>query len=61
MVDTLNNLYKLSLYLLGECAILLIATIGYVLGIIKYSKKYLILAEELEKIKINNINHKENI
>ncbi len=52
MVDTLNNLYNLSLYLLGGCAILLLATIGYLLGIIKYSKKYLILAEELEKIKI---------
>ncbi len=61
MVDTLNNLYNLSLYLLGGCAILLLATIGYLLGIIKYSKKYLILAEELEKIKINNMVNKENI
>jgi len=58
MVDAL---YNLSLYLLGGCAILLLATIGYVLGIIKYSKKYLILAEELEKIKINNMVNKENI
>ena len=61
MVDTLNNLYNLSLYLLGGCAILLLATIGYVIGIIKYSKRYLILAEELERIKINNMVNKENI
>ena len=61
MVDILNNLYNLSLYLLGGCAILLLATIGYVIGIIKYSKKYLILTEELEKIKINNMVNKENI
>ena len=61
MVDTLNNLYNLSLYLLGGCAILLLGTIGYVIGIIKYSKKYLILAEELERIKINNMVNKENI
>jgi len=61
MIDTLNNLYNLSLYLLGGCAILLLVTIGYVVVIIKYSKKYLILAEELEKIKINNRVKKENI
>lgn len=61
MVDTLNNLYNLSLYSLGGCAILLLATIGYVIGIIKYSKRYLILAEELEKIKINNMVNEENI
>lgn len=57
MVDTLNNLYNLSLFLLGGCAILLMLTIGYVIGIVKYSKKYMTLNEELEKIKIN----KENI
>ena len=61
MVDTLNNLYNLSLYLLGGCVILLLVTIGYVIGIIKYSKKYLILTEELERIKINNMVNKENI
>lgn len=61
MADTVNNLYNLALCLLGGCVILLAATVIYVVGIIKYSKKYMILNKELEKIKVNNISNKENI
>jgi len=61
MVDIINNLYDLALGLLAGCVILLAATIIYVLGVIKYCKKHIILSEELEKIKINNMSNKENI
>lgn len=61
MVDIINNLYNLALGLLAGCVILIVATIIYVLGVIKYCKKYMILNEELEKIKINNMINKENI
>lgn len=60
MVDIINNLYNLALGLLAGCVILLAATIIYVLGVVKYCKKYMILNEELEKIKINNMVKKEN-
>ncbi|MBE6087094.1 MAG: hypothetical protein E7206_03365 [Clostridium beijerinckii] len=61
MVDIINNLYNLALGLLAGCVILLAATIIYVLGVIKYCKKHMILSEALEKIKINNMSNKENI
>ncbi|NRT75130.1 hypothetical protein [Clostridium beijerinckii] len=61
MVDIINNLYNLALGLLAGCVILLAATIIYVLGVVRYCKKYMILSEELEKIKINNVINKKNI
>jgi len=61
MIDIINNLYNLALSLLAGCFILLVETAMYVVGIVKYFKKYMILAEELEKIKINNMVNKENI
>lgn len=61
MFDIINNLYNLALGLLAVFVILFVATVIYVVGIVKYSKKYMILAEELEKTKINNMINKENI
>lgn len=61
MVYIINNLYNLALGLLAGCDILLAATIIYVLGVIKYCKKYMLLNEELEKIKVNKMTNKENI
>ncbi len=61
MIDIINNLYNLALGLLAGCAILLAATVIYVLGVIKYCKKYMLLNEELEKIKIDNIVNKGDI
>ena len=56
-----NNLYNLALTLLGGCIITTLVSVFYIIGIIKYIKKERILIKELEKIEINNINHKENI
>lgn len=61
MVDIINNLYNLALGLLAGCVILFAATVIYVMGVVKYSKKYMILAKELEKIKINDMIKNENI
>lgn len=55
MVDVINNLYNLALGLLAGCVMLLSATIIYVVGVVKYCKKYMILYEELEKIEINDM------
>ena len=56
-----NNLYNLALTLLGGCIITILLSVFYIIGIIKYTKKDRILIKELEKIEINNMNHKENI
>lgn len=53
MVDIINNLYNLALGLLAGCVILLAATIIYVLGVIRYCKKHMII----EKILIKNVNN----
>lgn len=47
MVDIINNLYHLTLFILGGCLILLVATVGYIAGIIKYAKMNMKLIEEL--------------
>lgn len=60
MIDIINNLYNLALGLVAGCIILFAATIIYTMGVVKYSKKYMILAKELEKVKINDIIKKEN-
>jgi len=56
-----NNLYNLALTFLDGCIITALVSAVYIIGIIKYTKKDRILIRELEKIEINNINHKENI
>lgn len=61
MIDIINNLYYLTLFLLGGCVITMTVTVVYIVGIIKYTEKYRMIAEELEKIKINNMINKENI
>ncbi|WP_238859560.1 MULTISPECIES: hypothetical protein [unclassified Clostridium] len=47
--------------MLEECVILLVTTIIYVLRVLSLTKKYMILSEELDKIKVNNVCDKENI
>lgn len=61
MIDIINNLYNLALGLFAGCVILFVGTVIYVIGVVKYSKRYMILIEELEKRKINDIVKKENI
>ena len=61
MVGIINNLYNLSVCLLAGCVIILVASVIYAVGIIKYSRKYRIVNEEFEKIKINKMVNKENI
>ena len=56
-----NNLYNLALTFLDGCIITTLVSIVYVIGIIRYTKKERVLIKELEKIDMNNINHKENI
>ena len=53
-----NNLYNLALTLFGGCIITMVVCVFYIIGIIRYAKKERILIKELEKIEINNINHK---
>ena len=57
----INNLYSLALTLLWGCAITTFVSGVYIIGIIRYTKRDRMLIKELEKIEINNINHKENI
>ena len=61
MVDIINNLYNLTLFLLGGCVVTIVVTVVYLVGIIKYTEKCRMLTEELNKIKINNMINKENI
>jgi len=56
-----NNLYSLALTLLWGCIITTLVSGVYIIGIIRYTKRDRMLIKELEKIEINNINHKENI
>lgn len=57
----INDLYNLTLVLLRGCIVTVLVTGAYIIGIIKYTKKYRIPAVEVEKIKINNMTNKENI
>lgn len=61
MVDIINYLYNMVLFLLWGCLFISVAVVGYIIGIIKYAKKFIVLNQELEKIKINNMVNKENI
>lgn len=61
MVDIINYLYNMVLFLLWGFLFISIAVVGYIVGIIKYAKKFIVLNQELEKIKINNMVNKENI
>lgn len=61
MVDIINNLYNLALFLLWGCVFISVAAVCYSVVAIKYVKMYMILNEELEKIKINSMINKEEI
>lgn len=56
-----NNLYNLALTFLDGCIITTLVSVVYIIVMIRYAKKKRILIKELEKIEINNINHKGNI
>lgn len=61
MADMINNLYNLTLVLLRGCIVTVLVTGVYIIGIVKYEIKYILLTEKLDKIKINNMIDKENI
>ena len=61
MVYMINDLYNLTLVLLRGCIVTVLVTGMYIIGIIKYTKKYRVPVVEVEKIKINNITKKESI
>ncbi|AWK52526.1 hypothetical protein DIC82_16650 [Clostridium beijerinckii] len=61
MIETINNLYNLVLFILAGSVVVLLITVGYVIGIIKYFQKYMIFNKDLENIIINNIMNKDNI
>lgn len=58
MVDIINNF---TLVILWGCVLISAVIVCYAVVVIKYVKKYIIRTLELEKIKINNMVHKENI
>lgn len=61
MAYIVNDLYNLTLVLLRGCIVTVLVTGVYIIGIIKYTKKYRVPIVEVEKIKINNMINKENI
>lgn len=61
MAYMINDLYNLTLVLLRGCIVTVLVTGVYILGIIKYTKRYRVPAVKVEKIKINNMINKENI
>lgn len=61
MAYMINDLYNLTLVLLRGCIVTVLVTGVYIIGIIKYTKKYRVPAVEVERIKINNRTNKENI
>ncbi|OOM13964.1 hypothetical protein [Clostridium saccharobutylicum] len=60
-MNTITSLYNLTLFLVGCCVITIVTTVCYIIEIIKYTKKEMLLTEKIEKIKIDNIINKENI
>ncbi|RII32576.1 hypothetical protein D2A34_23200 [Clostridium chromiireducens] len=61
MAYMINDLYNLTLVLLRGCIVTVLVTGVYIIGIIKYTKKYRVPTVEAERIKINDISNKENI
>ena len=61
MAYMINNLYNLTLVLLRGCIVTAVVTVVYIIGIIKYERKYILLTKKLEKIKLNNMIEKKNI
>lgn len=57
----INNLYNLTLFLLGGCMVSIIVTITYLMSIFRYAKKERILEEKMQNIEIVNMERKENI
>ena len=50
MIETINNLYNLVLFILVGSVVVLLITVGYVIEIIKYFQKYMIFNKDLENI-----------
>ena len=61
MAYMINDLDNLTLVLLRGCIVTVLVTGMYIVGVIKFTKKYRVPTREVEKIKINNIINKENI
>lgn len=55
MVDIINNLYNVALFLFVGCVATMVVTVVYIVEIIKYERKCTLLNEELDKIKINDM------
>lgn len=62
MAYMINELYNLTLVLLRGCIVTVLVTGAYIIGIIKYTKKFRVPAvSKVENIKISNMTYKENI
>jgi hypothetical protein len=61
MAYIINDLYNLTLVLLRGCIATVFVTGVYIVGIIRYTKKYRIPVVQVDRIKINNMTNKENI
>ena len=48
MTDIINNLYNLTMFLLGGCVVTIVVTVVYIVGIIKYTEKCRMLTKELD-------------
>jgi hypothetical protein len=58
----INDLYNLTLVLLRGCIVTVLVTGVYIIGIIKYTKKFRVPAvSKVENIEISNMTYKENI
>lgn len=60
-MSMIDNLYNLALTLLGGCIFTMLVSVFYIIRIIRYAKKEADLIEALEKIKISDMERKENI
>lgn len=58
MADMINSLYNLTLVLLRGCIVTVLITGVYIIGIIKYERKYILLTQELDKKKVDDITYK---
>ncbi|EHI98742.1 MULTISPECIES: hypothetical protein [unclassified Clostridium] len=58
MADMINSLYNLTLVLLRGCIVTVLITGVYIIGIVKYERKYILLTQELDKKKVDDITYK---
>lgn len=54
-IMNINNLYNLTLFLLGGCMVSIIVTITYLIGIFRYAKKERMLEEKMQYIEIREM------